>query len=229
MGPRAAYYASTGYPVTWHSVATVHHPGPDEHVAMDAWAPYLAGDSWGAWSGSTDRGSQWICQSQRETKQCVQSRACSSHFASEGVLGFCSDKSLFGGDCVGTVSDPVTQTGHLLCPGYPACTCCKTCLDITCSSRGPGWGCTNSTHAASLPPHSCVQDDSCRKARPLGKPCVCCKEEVTGQCEDTGCSKQWNGRGVCVDPTSDMFPALSHTLDFSVAAKGGLCGAQGKK
>ena len=61
------------------------------------------------------------------------------------------------------------------------CSCCKECLDTTCSAKGGGWFCFSDGEAANLPQGSCVTDQSCSQSpeSPSKGACVCCKKDMT--------------------------------------------------
>lgn len=110
-------------------------------------------------------------------RACEQSLACTvQHQAglpnANRLRGFCGSKSLVGGNCNST-----------LC-SEEGCTCCRECLDNSCSAKGKGWHCYNKKSWSNLPDpkRSCLFDRSCTSAK--GSPfsdssCGCCNPEST--------------------------------------------------
>merc|ERR1712172_417396 len=90
-----------------------------------------------------------------------------------------------GGDCFTNGPDEKPA-----CPSLDAnaCTCCKECLDTTCSSKGKQWSCFSREEASLLPKGACVFDNSC--PRTPNSPyedssCACCDTEYVPPCDQT--------------------------------------------
>jgi len=126
------------------------------------------------------------CKKQIDPPPCVQSTKCQDSFDGQnGIRGFCGDRSWRGGDCFTNGPDEKPA-----CPSLDAnaCTCCKECLDTTCSSKGKQWSCFSREEASLLPKGACVFDNSC--PRTPNSPyedssCACCDTEYVPPCDQT--------------------------------------------
>ena len=106
---------------------------------------------------------------------CYTTEKCMNAFPGSGVKGFCSNGQLgpifncLHGDGI----------GQSFC-NFEGCSCCKECVDRTCSKR-EGYSCYSKEEADALPQGSCVFDESCSKSpgSPFKGACACCRNEVT--------------------------------------------------
>ena len=156
------------------------------------------------------------CKKEVDPTPCVQSTECKYSFSGQvglggqngvrqrltqlGLRGFCGDRSWRGGDCFTNGPDGRSVCPRLTPMDAKACTCCKECLDTSCSSKGKQWSCFSKAEASLLPEGACVFDDSCPRTPNspyLDSSCACCNPEYIPPCNQTErCKEAFPGSGL---------------------------------
>ena len=156
------------------------------------------------------------CKKEVDPTPCVQSTECKYSFSGQvglggqdgvrqrltqlGLRGFCGDRSWRGGDCFTNGPDGRSVCPRLTPMDAKACTCCKECLDTSCSSKGKQWSCFSKAEASLLPEGACIFDGSCPRTPNspyLDSSCACCNPEYIPPCNQTErCKEAFPGSGL---------------------------------